>query len=144
MESIAVIGLTGRFPGARNVEEFWKNLLDGAETITRFSDQELLAAGVDPVIAKMPGFVNAGSILSDIDQFDALFFGYSARDAESIDPQQRLFLECAWECLESAGYDSGSLSGTDWRLRRLRYEQLSLPGLRQRGSARVGLRRNGR
>ena len=106
VESIAVIGLTGRFPGARNVEEFWKNLLDGAETITRFSDQELLAAGVDPVIAKMPGFVNAGSILSDIDQFDALFFGYSARDAESIDPQQRLFLECAWECLESAGYDS--------------------------------------
>ena len=106
VESIAVIGLTGRFPGARNVEEFWKNLQDGAETITRFSDQELMAAGVDPVIAKMPGFVNAGSILADIDQFDALFFGYSARDAESIDPQQRLFLECAWECLEGAGYDS--------------------------------------
>jgi acyl transferase domain-containing protein/acyl carrier protein len=111
VESIAVVGLTGRFPGAQNVEEFWKNLLDGAETITRFSEQELSAAGVDPVIAKMPGFVNAGSILADIDQFDALFFGYSARDAESIDPQQRLFLECAWECLESAGYDAEAYPG---------------------------------
>jgi acyl transferase domain-containing protein len=111
VESIAVIGLTGRFPGARNVEEFWKNLLDGAETITRFSDEELSVAGVDPVIAKMPGFVNAGSILADIDQFDAPFFGYSARDAESIDPQQRLFLECAWECLETAGYDSDVYPG---------------------------------
>jgi acyl transferase domain-containing protein/acyl carrier protein len=111
VESIAVIGLTGRFPGARNVEEFWKNLQAGAETISRFSEQELNAAGVDPVISKVPGFVNAGCILTDIDQFDAVFFGYSARDAESIDPQQRLFLECAWECLESAGYDSEAYSG---------------------------------
>ena len=111
VESIAVIGLTGRFPGARNVEQFWKNLVDGVETITRFSDQELNAAGVDPVLAKLPGFVNAGSVLTDVEQFDAVFFGYSARDAESIDPQQRLFLECAWECLETAGYDSETYPG---------------------------------
>jgi acyl transferase domain-containing protein len=111
VESIAVIGLTGRFPGARNIEEFWKNLEDGVETITRFTDQELKAAGVDPAYFKLPGFVNAGSVLTDIDQFDALFFGYSARDAECIDPQQRLFLECAWECIEGAGYDPESYPG---------------------------------
>jgi acyl transferase domain-containing protein len=99
VEGIAVIGLAGRFPGARNVEEFWNNLRDGVETITRFSDQELKAAGTDPAYSKLPGFVNAGSVLMDIDQFDAVFFGYSARDAECIDPQQRLFLESAWDCL---------------------------------------------
>jgi acyl transferase domain-containing protein len=111
VESIAVIGLTGRFPGARNVEELWNNLANGVETISRFSDQELKAAGMDPAYSKMPGFVNAGSVLTDIDQFDAVFFGYSARDAECIDPQQRLFLESAWECLESAGYDPETFPG---------------------------------
>jgi acyl transferase domain-containing protein len=111
VESIAVIGLNGRFPGGRNVDEFWKNLEGGAETITRFSDQELKAAGTDPAYSKLPGFVNAGSVLPDIDQFDAVFFGYSARDAECIDPQQRLFLESAWECLEGAGYDPDSYPG---------------------------------
>ena len=111
VESIAVIGLTGRFPGARNVDELWNNLTDGVEAITRFSDQELKAAGTDPAYSKLPGFVNAGSVLTDIDQFDALFFGYSARDAECIDPQQRLFLESAWECLEGAGYDPETYPG---------------------------------
>ena len=111
VESIAVIGLTGRFPGARNLDEFWRNLRDGVETITRFSEEELRAAGVDPAWSKLPGFVNAGSVLTDIDQFDATFFGYSPRDAEGIDPQQRLFLECAWECLESAGYDPDAYPG---------------------------------
>ena len=111
VEGIAVIGLTGRFPGAKNVEEFWQNLKDGAETITRFSDQELKAAGVDASFWNLPGFVNAGSVLSDIEQFDAEFFGYSPRDAECIDPQQRLFLECAWNCLEGAGYNPESYPG---------------------------------
>ena len=106
VESIAVIGLNGRFPGARNVEEFWTNLKDGVETISRFSDAELKAAGRrSGRMRSCPGFVNAGSVLTDIDHFDAVFFGYSARDAECIDPQQRLFLESAWECLEAAGYD---------------------------------------
>ena len=111
VESIAVIGLTGRFPGARNLEEFWRNLRDGVETISHFSEEELRGAGADPAWLKLPGFVNAGSVLTDIDQFDALFFGYSPRDAEGIDPQQRLFLECAWECLESAGYDPDAYPG---------------------------------
>jgi acyl transferase domain-containing protein/acyl carrier protein len=111
VEGIAVVGLNGRFPGARNIDEFWKNLEQGVESIARFSDQELRAAGLDPAYSKLPGFVNAGCVLTDIDQFDAVFFGYSARDAECIDPQQRLFLECAWECLESAGYDPESYPG---------------------------------
>ena len=111
VEGIAVISLNGRFPGASNVEEFWKNLEDGVETITRFSEAELRAAGVDAAYSKLPGFVNAGSILTDIEQFDAEFFGYSPRDAEAIDPQQRLFLECAWNCLESAGYNPDSYEG---------------------------------
>ena len=68
-------------------------------------------AGVDPAILKVPGYVNAGSVLEDIDLFDALFFGFSARDAESMDPQQRLFLECAWESLENAGYDADTYPG---------------------------------
>src|SRR5262249_53554039 len=111
VEAIAVIGLAGRFPGARNVEELWNNLKDGAETITRFSDQELKSAGTDPAYSKLPGFVNAGSILTTIDKFDAGMFGNSARDSECIDPQQRLFLETAWDCLERAGYDAESYPG---------------------------------
>jgi acyl transferase domain-containing protein len=111
VESIAVVGMSGRFPGARNLDEFWSNVRDGKETIARFSDQELRAAGVDPAYAKLPGFVNAGAVLTDIEQFDAQFFGYSARDAESLDPQQRLFLECSWNVLEGAGYDPDRYAG---------------------------------
>src|SRR5262245_58587652 len=95
-ESIAIIGMSGRFPGARNLDGFWQNLRDGVESILRFSEEEIRLAGIDPVMLQVAGYVNAGSVLEDIDLFDALFFGYSARDAEGIDPQQRLFLECAW------------------------------------------------
>jgi acyl transferase domain-containing protein len=110
-ESIAIIGMSGRFPGARNLDEFWQNLRDGVESISRFSEEEIKLAGVDPALLKVPGYVNAGAVLEDIDLFDALFFGYSARDAESIDPQQRLFLECAWESLENAGCDPETYPG---------------------------------
>src|SRR3712207_1668054 len=84
VESIAVIGMSGRFPGARSLDEFWRNLEGGVEAITRFSEQELKAAGIDPAISKLPGFVNAGCVLPGIDMFDAVFFGYSGRDAECI------------------------------------------------------------
>jgi non-ribosomal peptide synthase protein (TIGR01720 family) len=103
---IAVIGMAGRFPGARNIEQFWLNLRDGVESISFFTDEEVLAAGVDPAWLKDPKLVKAGGILEDIDLFDAPFFGYSPREAEIIDPQQRFFLECAWEALEHAGYDA--------------------------------------
>jgi acyl transferase domain-containing protein/acyl carrier protein len=103
---IAVIGLAGRFPGAGNVEQFWRNLRDGVESITFFSDEELLAAGVDPALLQNPNFVKARGVLEDAELFDAAFFGYNPREAEIMDPQQRVFLECAWEALENAGYDS--------------------------------------
>ncbi|HEY6186084.1 MAG TPA: amino acid adenylation domain-containing protein [Pyrinomonadaceae bacterium] len=103
---IAIIGMAGRFPQARSIEQFWQNLRDGVESVSFFSDAELLSAGVDPQLLKHPNYVKAGVFLEDIDQFDALFFGYNPREAEAMDPQHRLFLECAWEALERAGYDA--------------------------------------
>jgi amino acid adenylation domain-containing protein len=102
-DAIAIVGMAGRFPGARNVGEFWNNVRDGVESISFFSEEELAAGGVDPQLLKNPNYVRAKGILSGIDQFDAAFFGYSPREAELIDPQQRIFLECAWEALEHAG-----------------------------------------
>jgi acyl transferase domain-containing protein len=103
---IAVIGLAGRFPGAANVEQFWRNLRDGVESISFFSDEELLAAGANPALVQNPNIVKARGVLEDAELFDAAFFGYNPREAEIMDPQQRVFLECAWEALENAGYDS--------------------------------------
>src|SRR5262245_27926963 len=110
-EGIAIIGMAGRFPGADNLDQFWQNLKNGVESISVFSEEELKSAGVDSALAKIPGFVNAGSILNDVDLFDAAFFGFSPRDAETTDPQQRLFLECAWEGLENAGYRPDTYPG---------------------------------
>ncbi len=110
-ENIAIIGMRGRFPGARNLDEFWQNLRDGVESISIFSDEELRAAGTDSTLWSIPGFVRAGGVLEDIDLFDAHFFGFNARDAQLLDPQQRLFLECAWESLELAGYNPTTYPG---------------------------------
>ncbi|HEX3129735.1 MAG TPA: SDR family NAD(P)-dependent oxidoreductase, partial [Thermoanaerobaculia bacterium] len=109
---VAIVGMAGRFPGAADVDQLWQNLLDGKETVTFFSDEELLAAGVDPELIRDPGYVKAGSVLEGIDLFDADLFGYSPREAELMDPQQRLFLQCAWEALENAGYDPDRYSGS--------------------------------
>lgn len=102
---IAIIGMTGRFPGATTVEQFWQNLCAGNESISFFSEEELIAAGVDPQLLHEPNYVKARPVLDDIEHFDAAFFGYSPREAEVMDPQHRLFMECAWEALELAGYD---------------------------------------
>lgn len=102
---IAIIGMAGRFPGARNLDEFWQNLCDGVESVRFLSDQELEDLGVDAVLRRDPNHVKAVAVLDDTRLFDATFFGYTPRDAELMDPQQRLFLECAWEALENAGYD---------------------------------------
>ncbi|HEX8146093.1 MAG TPA: polyketide synthase, partial [Pyrinomonadaceae bacterium] len=101
---VAIIGMAGRFPGARDLEEFWRNLRGGVESITFFTDEELLAAGVAPETLGDPSYVKARGVLDDIDQFDSAFFGFNPREAEMIDPQQRLFLESAWAALEDAGY----------------------------------------
>jgi phthiocerol/phenolphthiocerol synthesis type-I polyketide synthase E len=108
---IAVIGMAGRFPGAATIDELWRNLCAGVESISRFTDAELIAAGVDPALLGHPGYVKAGAILDDVEQFDAEFFGFNAREAEITDPQHRVFLECAWEALEAAGCDPARATG---------------------------------
>lgn len=102
-EGIAVIGLAGRFPPSGGVTEFWQHLRDGRECITRFSEDDLRDAGVPDEMLQQPAYVRANGLLEGIELFDAAFFGFSPRDAEVLDPQQRLFLECAWEALEDSG-----------------------------------------
>ncbi|MCG8640781.1 MAG: SDR family NAD(P)-dependent oxidoreductase, partial [Desulfobacterales bacterium] len=110
--AIAVIGMSCRFPGARNIEQFWENLKNGIESVTRFSDQEMTEAGVPPSQLNHPDYVRSGFILEDEDLFDASFFGYSPREAEIMDPQQRLFLETAWKALEDGGYATEQYNGS--------------------------------
>ena len=105
LDGIAVIGMAGRFPGAANLEEFWRNLRDGKESVTTFTDEQLIAAGVDPSVLQDPRCVKAGVLLDGIDLFDAEFFGFPPNEAKLTDPQHRIFLECAWQALENAGYD---------------------------------------
>lgn len=108
-EAIAIIGLAGRFPGANDIETFWQNLKNGVESISFFQEEELEVA--DPSWRSKPGYVKAGGVLADIDGFDARYFGYSPREAEILDPQQRVFLECAVTALEDAGYDPETYPG---------------------------------
>ncbi|WP_415835330.1 non-ribosomal peptide synthase/polyketide synthase, partial [Corallococcus soli] len=112
--AIAIIGMSGRFPGAASVEEFWKNLREGVESISRFQPEELehqpgLPPGVE--LWQHPGFVPAQGVLADIDEFDPAFFDMSLREAQWTDPQQRLFLQCAWAALEDAGVDPARFPG---------------------------------
>ena len=109
---IAVVGMAGRFPGARNVQEFWQNLRDGVESIRSLSDAELLAAGVTPEELASRDYVKRAAVLDDIPMFDASFFGLSPRDASIMDPQHRHFLECAWESLEDAGHPPQGFHGS--------------------------------
>ncbi|MBV9998816.1 MAG: SDR family NAD(P)-dependent oxidoreductase [Verrucomicrobia bacterium] len=109
--AIAVVGMSGRFPGALDVDAFWKNVCQGVESIARFSADQLAAEGISPSIRADPRFVNAGGALDGIELFDAGLFGYNPREAEIIDPQHRIFLECAWESLEHAGYNPFGFAG---------------------------------
>ncbi|MCP4663951.1 MAG: SDR family NAD(P)-dependent oxidoreductase, partial [bacterium] len=108
---IAIVGMSARFAGASSVEEFWENLCGGVESIRRLSVEELEAAGVDPEIYRAPDYVPAAADLRDPDRFDAAFFGFNPREAEILDPQHRVLLECAWQALESAGYDPNRYPG---------------------------------
>jgi acyl transferase domain-containing protein len=95
--------MSGRYPGSRNLDEFWANLRDGVDLVSSFTREELEARGVDASLLDDPHFVRAASVLEDVEMFDASFFGFMKREAEMLDPQHRLFLECAWEALENAG-----------------------------------------
>ncbi|OYE06089.1 type I polyketide synthase, partial [Nostoc sp. 'Peltigera membranacea cyanobiont' 232] len=108
---IAIIAVAGRFSGAKDIESFWHNLRDGVESISWLTDEELINSGVSLDLLNHPNYVKASSVLSDIELFDANFFAYSAKEAELIDPQQRLFLELAWEAVEKAGYDPQTYNG---------------------------------
>jgi acyl transferase domain-containing protein len=109
---IAIVGMAGRFPGARNIEEFWRNLRDGVESVSFFTEQELEASGVARTLYSNPNYVRAGAVLDDAELFDASFFGCAPKEAELMDPQHRHFLECAWEALEHAGHDPERFEGT--------------------------------
>jgi acyl transferase domain-containing protein/acyl carrier protein len=102
---IAVIGMAGRFPGARNINEFWENLKQGKETITHFTDQELEEAGVNPKLRAKPNYIRAKGYIQKVEYFDAEFFDYKPIEAEALEPQIRILGECVWEALEYAGYD---------------------------------------
>ena len=102
---VAIIGMAICCPGAKNISEFWSNLKNGVESISFFSDDELRDIGIPDAILKLPTFIRAGAPLADLEMFDAEYFKYSAREAEFIDPQQRVFLECVVEALETAGVD---------------------------------------
>jgi amino acid adenylation domain-containing protein/natural product biosynthesis luciferase-like monooxygenase protein len=111
-EGVAIVGLAGRFPGARNISQFWQNLTGGVESIRFFSDDDLQKAGLDPALCKAtPDFIPARSVIDGADLFDASFFGIDAREAELMDPQHRVFLEVAWEALEDAGCNPHAYGG---------------------------------
>ena len=111
-ESIAIIGLAGRFPGAKNLAEFWRNLHDGVESVSFFQDEELQASLLDgPPPKDNPNFVKARAVLEDADRFDAAFFNVNPKEAEIMDPQHRVFLETAWEALENAGHNPDTFGG---------------------------------
>ena len=109
--TIAVIGMSGRFAGSRDVAGFWRNQRDGVESITRYTETELREAGVDPHVLEDPHYVKVGAPLRDMEKFDAGFFGFSPLDASIMDPQHRHFLECSWEAFEDAGHDPAKFSG---------------------------------
>lgn len=111
VDGIAIVGMTGRFPQAPDLEQFWHNLQEGVEAVSFFSDAELQAAGVPEAVLRNPNYIKAKAVLENADLFDASFFDFSPREAELTDPQIRVFLECAWEALEHAAYNPDNFPG---------------------------------
>ncbi|MDR0217663.1 MAG: acyltransferase domain-containing protein [Enterobacteriaceae bacterium] len=109
---IAIIGMAGQFPGADDVDQFWQNIAAGVESVRPLTDAELDAAGVSMAARSQADFIRNASVLARPEDFDAEFFGYSPREAQAIDPQQRRFLETSWLALENAGYTAEKFSGT--------------------------------
>ena len=112
MDGIAIIGMAGRFPGANDVKGFWKNLIDGVNSIEPIPTEDLELSASDRAILNDPNFVQKGAIVKDADHFDAAFFGIYPKEAQAMDPQHRLFLECSWEAVEDAGYNPSTYDGS--------------------------------
>lgn len=108
---IAIIGLAGQFPEAKDVEQFWKNIAEGRESIRRLDPKRVAASGIDMALLEKDNYVDAFGWLEDIDLFDANFFAMSPREAEIRDPQHRLLLETSYLALESAGYSANNFNG---------------------------------
>ncbi|MDY7091401.1 MAG: amino acid adenylation domain-containing protein [Acidobacteriota bacterium] len=109
--ALAVVGYACRFPGARDAEAFWHNLRQGIASVSRFSEEEVLAAGADPAAVRRERYVRAAAVLEDEDRFDAGLFGFTPREARLLDPQHRHFFECGWAALEHAGIDPAQSDG---------------------------------
>src|SRR3954451_14458937 len=111
--AVAIVGMAGRFPGARDLQEFWRNLRAGVESVRFLSREEMAALGAPAGAADDPSWVPAVAMPDGIDELDAPFFGISHREAEILDPQQRLFLETCWAALEDAGHAPGSSTAAE-------------------------------
>ncbi|SCG74692.1 type I polyketide synthase [Micromonospora coxensis] len=111
IEPIAIVGLAARLPGAADVNEFWRNLVDGVESVTELTREEQLARGATAEEVDDPGWVNRAPLVDGYDEFDAGLFGMTAREAEITDPQHRLFLESCYTALQDAGYDPARYDG---------------------------------
>lgn len=110
IDGVAIIGMAGRFPGASDIHALWQNLCNSSESITFFSDDEL-DPSIDQALKNNKNYIRARGTITNVDKFDAAFFGMSPREAEIMDPQQRIFLEVSWEALENGGYDPERFGG---------------------------------
>ncbi|HTQ19746.1 beta-ketoacyl synthase N-terminal-like domain-containing protein [Mycobacterium sp.] len=110
--AIAVVGMAGKFPGANDLSAFWSNLRRGKESIVTLSEQQLRDEGVSEQTLANPAYVRRAPLLDAIDEFDADFFGFPPLAAQVLDPQHRLFLQCAWHALEDAGCDPAQFDGS--------------------------------
>ena len=107
---IAVIGVSGKFPEANNVKEFWNNIVEGKNSVLEFSNEELIEGGENKNNIENESYVRFGSFLEDKKYFDSTFFDYSPSEAELMNPQIRIFHECCWHALEDSGYANSQLS----------------------------------
>ena len=110
--AVAVVGMGGRFPGAESVSAFWRNLRRDEESIVTLSEDDLMAAGVGEKALASHAYIRRAALVDGIDEFDADFFGFTPQAARMMDPQHRLFLQCAWHALEDAGYDPAQIEGS--------------------------------
>ncbi|MFI0351075.1 beta-ketoacyl synthase N-terminal-like domain-containing protein [Actinomadura sp. 9N407] len=109
--AIAVVGMAGRFPGARDLQVFWRNLCAGTMSLTRLTDDRLRDAGVPEETLADPGYIKVASLLDGFHQFEPALFGITPREAEAMDPQVRVLLEICHDALQDAGYDPHRFGG---------------------------------